>query len=88
MNTNTNLIQQVKNLPNGTTMAAAIQNSGIFTYLTVDQAIGLLNNVGPQWRLTIHEAEGSLIVVLYVEEGEGVGAYANPPTMDDEGNPL
>ena len=83
------LIEQVKRLPNGQKINVAVQNSGVYLPITAEQAINLLYNDTPNWHLSMYEESedyNNLQVWLYVEEGEGCGAYANPPTMDDLGN--
>ena len=66
-----NLIEQVKRLPNGQKINVAVQNSGIFLAISENQAIDLLINETPNWKILMHETEDDgFQIFLYVEEGD------------------
>jgi hypothetical protein len=78
----------VRKLPADMPVHVAVQHAGVFTTITTSAAIALLGNVGPKWELTIRDTDEQYHAWISVNEGDGVGAYADPPTEDADGNAI
>ena len=88
MQTHQTLIDTLRKLPVDMDVRVSVQNAGVFARLTTVAAIELLYNSSPKWGLTIRDDGEHYGAFIFCDEGDGIGAYANPPTEDADGNPI